>query len=381
MIYLYLLLYGLLLLYGAAKLGIGPEEARLALEHPFVHFFYLLWPGSELAVRLPQIVVMLLDVYLLHLLARRYLRTRQDAFWATFLFSFLPAVIASAVVINKSPYIILVTLLFLLLYDSPRRLIAYLIAATALFLDHSFAVLFLAMGLYGLYYKRYDTIYFFGLFFASIALFGFDVGGKPKNYFLDTFAIFTAIFSPLVFLYFFYAIYRILIRGQKDALWFVSATAFLFSLALSFRQRVSLIDFAPFAVVGVVVMVRVFVHSLRVRLRRHRRYLQYGFALAVVVLGVNVALLFFHDIIFHFINPKEHFAYRHYEAKYGALSLKRLGVECVMPPKDLAWQLQFYKVGVCEDAVLQRKIEKGCKPLVMETPEGLDIALCLKKKM
>jgi hypothetical protein len=45
-------------------------------------------------------------------------------------------------------------------------------------------------------------------------MYSFDTGGKPKGYFLDALGVYAAIFSPLLFLYFIYSMYRILIKEE-----------------------------------------------------------------------------------------------------------------------------------------------------------------------
>ncbi|MRI83793.1 MAG: hypothetical protein C6I00_05160 [Nitratiruptor sp.] len=356
-----LALYGIVLLYGAAHLGIGPDEAYIIFHSPFYRLLYQLYP-NELFLRLPTILVTIANILLLYHLAYRWLGRRDDALLAAILFALLPAILGSAVVINKAPYILFLTLLFLLLYheDSP---LAYPLALIMLFLDNSFAILFLGVGLYNLFQRRFEAIFFVGLFLASIILFGFEIGGKPKNYFLDTFAIFAAIFSPLLFLYFSYTIYRIWVKESKGLLWFVSATAFLFSLLLSFRQRISLIDFAPFAVIGVILMVRTFKHSLRIRLRRYKGRLRFYFALVMALLILNDLALLFNHLLFDHFPSKGAYLYPYYEGELLAQALKRRGISCVWVQGKLQWQLEFYGIGKCLEVRLFTTYRPGTAPI------------------
>jgi hypothetical protein len=350
---IFLALYGVLLLMAAATLGIGPDEARIVFENPFYSMLYELYP-NELFVRLPTIVLTLCNVVLIYKLAKIYLKKREDALLSAFIFALLPAVIGSAVVINKAPFILFLSLLFIFVYHKMPPL-AYVFAAILLFVDHAFATLFLATAFYAYYKKKKEWIYFLGLFIASISFFGFDVGGKPKNYFLDTFAIFAAIFSPLLFLYFFYTIYRILVKEKKDLIWFISATAFLFSLFLSFRQRIALIDFAPFAVLGVILMVRTYKHSLRVRLKKYQKRLKIAFYVVMATMLLNDAALLLHKGLFWLWPSKNHFAYQFYVGKALADALKKRGVPCIEAKSKLKHQLRFYGVGECEEYKLLTK--------------------------
>ncbi len=354
MIYLYLIVYALLLIAGALSLGIGPDEAKILFAdsgylHTLSSITYNFSPGSELVVRLPNIIITLVDVYLFYRLARHFLRFERDALFAAILFSLLPAVIAAGVIINKAPFVIFFTLLFLFIFLRSEEY-AFGFALMLLILDKAFAILFLALFFY--YYvqdRRRFAIRYAVLFTLSILFFGFDVGGKPKNYFLDTFAIFAAIFSPLLFLYFFYVIYRILVKEHKDILFYVSATPFLFALVLSFRQRIDLVDFAPFAVFGVILVVRTFLHSLRVRLPRYRKRLLLLFWIVVVSLLVNDFALMMHRALLHFLPPQKHFAKSYYIAKELAKELKKLHIKCIHTDSPaLQNQLRFYGIGMCD---------------------------------
>ena len=358
MIYLFLPFYTILLLFNAYKLGIGPTEAKLVFSNPFYNFLYLL-NQKEYFVRLPNVLVTVANVYLYYKLSKKFLKRESDALLSAIIFAFLPATIGAGVIISKAPFVLLLTLLMLYLYDN--RIATLLLALFALFLDRSFAILFFAFALYELYRKSWYSIYFFGLFLSSIMLFGFDVGGKPKSYFLDTFAIFSAIFSPLLFLYFFYTLYRILIKERKSIVWFVSATSFFFSLFLSFRQRIDLLDFAPFAVVGVVLMVQVFMNSLRVRIRRYKKRLLIYFSVVIGTLILNDAILVFNDTLLQVLPFKKHFAYRFYEGKLLAQALKQEDIMCVDAQGSLQKQLHFYKIDHCKNYRLSTLAQKGAK--------------------
>ncbi len=344
---IYLFLFALLLLVAASTLGIGPEEAQIVFSNPLYHALYTIYP-SELFVRLPNIFLTLINVYLLYSLARQILKRREDALLSAFIFALLPAVIGSAVVINKAPLILFLTLLFIFVYLKIPPL-GYIFAPFLLFIDHAFAILFLATSFYAYYKKKREWIYFLGLFIASITFFGFDVGGKPKNYFFDTFAIFAAIFSPLLFLYFFYTIYRILVKEHKDLIWFISATAFLFSLFLSFRQRIALIDFAPFVVIGVIMMVRTYKHSLRVRLKKYQKRLRIAFFVVIGVMLLNDTALLLHRVIFWLWPSISHFAYPFYEGEALAKSLQKNGISCTTANGKLRYQLLFYGIRQCDE--------------------------------
>ncbi len=352
MIVYYLLFYSLLLLYSASKLGIGPEEAKILYSsNGLLHFLstsLLRLASNEVVVRIPTMILSLINLVLFYKLAQSYLRKKDDALLASILFSLLPAVIATSVIINKAPLIIFATLVYLLLRKQQEQY-AHPLAILLLFVDKAFAVLFLSVALFYLYYhKKRRALFYFFLFAVSLMIYGFDIGGKPKNYFLDTIAVLSAIFSPLMFLYFFYTIYRILIKEQKDILWFIAGTSFLFALFLSFRQKIHLEDFAPFMVLGVILMVRTFFSSYRVRLEKYRKKLKISFAVVVGVMILNDIVLIDNSLLFATTSPKKHFAYYYYMPKLLAKALQKEGIKCIdANSPTLQLQLQFYGIGFC----------------------------------
>ncbi len=363
MIY-YLLIYAVLLLFGASELGIGPDEAQIIFSHSwFSKLFFQLYSFApdEVVVRAPVIVVSLANIALFYLLAKRYLKER-DAFLSAVLFSLLPAVLGAGVIINKAPFIIFLTLIFLLFFSYEKFIYVY--AFLLLIIDKAFAILFLSLALYYFYSKKiWQAWYYLLLFALSIYFYGFDVGGKPKSFFLDTFAVFSAIFSPLLFFYYFYTIYRIFIKEKKDLLWFVSATPFLFALLLSFRQKIYIIDFAPFAVIGTILMVKLFLHSYRVRLPRYRKSFQYALILVIGVLFVNDLVLLLHSRLFSLFPSSVHFFRNYYEGKLLAEKLKMRNISCIHTRAQLALQLQFYGIGECKDYILSKR--KGTIPIIL----------------
>jgi hypothetical protein len=177
-------------------------------------------------------------------------------------------------------------------------------------------------------------------------IYGFETSGKPKSHFLDMFAIYASIFSPFIFLYFFYSIYRIGIKGKKSIYWFVSTTALAFSLLLSFRQRIYIEDFAPFVVVAIPLMMKLFFHSLRVRLPMFRKK-YYILALSgLFLLLLNVLIILFNKPLYLVLNnTQKHFVYPYHFANEIALILKNNNInEIACDDEELLLRLKFYGI-------------------------------------
>ena len=163
---------------------------------------------------------------------------------------------------------------------------------------------------------------------------------------MDAFGVYAAAFSPLLFLYYMYALYRITIKEKKELLWFIAMGAVAFSLLLSLRQRVPLEDFIPFAVIAVPLMVRVFFNSFRVRLPRHRRWHSSLLMIVVFSLSINFVLTVFNKPIYHMMkDPSRHFVYNYHVAKELATWLKAQGIYALhVNDKKLAHRLKFYGI-------------------------------------
>lgn len=355
--YLYLVFYFFLLSYLASTLSISPKEAMIFYEeksllHYIINFTCSIFGQNGFGLKIFFIVLNIINITLFYKLSLKVLKKEKDAFLASIIFSLLPGFLSSSLVVTKVSIVIFLTLVFL---NIKNKKISLLLFPLMLFLDRSFALFFLSLFFYSIYKKdNFLIIVSLTFFTLSMYIFGFDIGGKPKNYFLDTFAVYSAIFSPLIFIYFFYVLYRILIKGTKDIIWFIVFVSFIFSLLLSFRQRVSFEDFAPFALIGVTLMVREFMSSYRVRLPEFRKRYKIAFLIVIGSLLLNDMVLFFNKSLYLFLdNPKKHFAYNFHISKKLADELKKNSIVCAKTyNKELQYQLKFYGIKRCDNYIL-----------------------------
>jgi hypothetical protein len=180
---------------------------------------------------------------------------------------------------------------------------------------------------------------------------GIEIGGRPSGHFIEIFGLYATVFSPLLFLYFFYAMYRILLREKKTLLWYISFTALVFSLLLSLRQRVSITDFAPYVMISVVLMLNTLNNSVRVRLPEFQKRYKQGFYIVMISLGLSVSLIIFHKALFYlFVDPSQHFANRIYKPYNLARELKSEGIECYDGAHGRErFQLRYYNILPCPE--------------------------------
>ncbi|MCF6200634.1 MAG: hypothetical protein L3J42_00660 [Hydrogenimonas sp.] len=368
---LLLTLHLIVLLWVAWGLPISPTEAKIFfaghdLVHIMMHLGKNLAPSADfINIRIPFLLLHLINLFLFYQLSRRLLKDEVSVIVSVLIFLFLPGIVSSAVLASSTGLILALYQLFLLQWLNNRKNAAMALLPLFLVVDRSSVVILFALFLYSIYRKeRGFALWTLTLFSLSLLIYGFDVQGKPKNYFADTVGLYAAIFSPFLFLYFFYSLYRILIKGEKDIIWFVSFIVLVLSLLFSIRQKIAVQDFAPYVVVAVPLMVKIFFQTYRVRLPIFRRRYQYLAALVLGVLAINTVLLLFHKPLFLLMQePKKHFAANFYFPYWCAKALKRDGFYKVrVSDKELMYQLEFYGVKSDEDMVLSHRcLSDECK--------------------
>ena len=364
-LYLALIVFAdlLFLLYGVDTLSISYGEAKLFFDaHGFVPWLTrlstLLFGQSDLALRLPFILFHLISLPLLYRVSRFYLPKERDRLLAVGLFVLLPGVLSSALLVNSASIMIFLTLLFVYWFHLGRRWLYLPLLFAILWVDNSSIVLYLGLFSYALLHKNRPLLAVSGgLFLLGLYLYGFAMHGKPRGYFLDLLGAYSLIFSPLLFLYFFYTMYRIWVKERKDILWYISFTALISSILISFRQRVMIEDFAPFVVISMPLMLSVFLRSYRVRLPELRGMHRATFGVIVTILIVNFLITYFNPILYRYIeNPRRHFAYKYHFAKELAEVLHAKRIDAVTTDYQMQKRLLFYG------------IDKGDTYFVSESP-------------
>lgn len=163
---------------------------------------------NDIALRLPFILFYALSVILMYKITDNYFRYEKDRLISIFIFMVLPGVISASLLVNSAIIVIFFTLLYVYIFQKYNKH-SYFLLVFYLFIDNSFAILYMAIFLYSLKNKDKKLTYIsIVLFILSMYIYGFATDGKPKGFLVDTFAVYATVFSPLLFLYFVYAIYR-----------------------------------------------------------------------------------------------------------------------------------------------------------------------------
>ncbi|HEX5330871.1 hypothetical protein [Sulfuricurvum sp.] len=351
----------LILVLEIKGLSIGYNEAKILYAHnpsllgSLITFSLHLFGQNDYALRIPMIVLHLVSVVLLYEISKHYLSRPYDRLWLILIYVLLPGVTSAALVVDNAGLVIASLFLFVYLHLNAGRY-ALIVLPLLVVIDPAFAYLFFALMLYGLYRKEY-LYSVLGAVALSVSLFlyGIHVGGLPESRFLDVLGVYTAIFSPIVFIYLFYVLYRRMIAKEWDLIWMISMSAFMISLLLSFRQKVDIQTFAPFLLLALPLAAQTFLHTYRIRLREFRKRYRFLFYSAFILLILNALAVFFNHYLYRFMkNPTHHFSYSMHVAKELAHQLHSNRIRCVDAQNEkLQLRLRFYGITHCEDYRLE----------------------------
>ena len=356
----------LILFFKASELSISYYEASLLYDgfsflQLLINSSLLLFGENDFALRFPMIVLHSLSAMLLYAISSNYLKNERSRLWLVLIFILLPGVISSAIVVNSAGLVIFGLLLFIYLHVNNFHKSIYPLLVFYLIIDGGFLYLFLSLSIYALYTKQKKTFIFsIVLSIISMYIYGLSVHGSPKGHFLDAIGVYAAIFSPIVFIYLFYVLYRRYLTKEIDILWFIASTALIISLLLSFRQKVDLELFAPYLIVALPLLAQTFYRSYRVRLKQHRKNYRLAFVISLIFLFGNSFIVLFNQTLYLVLeNPKKHFAYKFHIAKDIARELKSKGIECVKTSNRMSNRLKFYGIKECDDYKLVENIENN----------------------
>ncbi|EOZ2161212.1 hypothetical protein ACQQJ8_001685 [Campylobacter coli] len=349
----------LALLYGISTLSISTDEAKIYFEdkgnflflnhsllYYLTHFGTFVFGQNDFGLRIPILFFHFLSCILLYILALKYTKTHFDSLLALLLFVLLPGTVASALLVNEASIVIFLTLAIICAYEYEKKWIFYPLLILALFIDKSFNILFLTFFFFGIY-KRNSFLLTLALvlFGLSISFYGFDTGGRPRGYFLDTLGIFAACFSPLVFIYFFYVVYRLTFKEQKSLLWFLMSVTFIFCSLLSLRQKLYLEDFLPFCVICTPLLIKTLMASYRVRLPQFRLRYKIFIECSIIFLLFCYFVIIGNQILYYFVSdPKYNFANNYHLAKELSKELKKQEIFELRVGTSLQPRLRFYGI-------------------------------------
>jgi len=361
-IYIFLIILGIdaiVLFLEASGLSISYREANILHSHfsflqTIEHFSFLLFSKNDFALRLPMVVFHFMSCILLFKISKRYLKYDRDRVWLILVFVLLPGVTSSAILVDSASFLIFGLLLFIYLYEKISKKYIYLLLTFYMLLDGGFIYLFFSLIFYALHKKdRYFLIFNLTMFISSMLLYGINTEGLPEGHFLDTIGIYSAIFTPVIFIYIFYVLYKRYLTKKIELLWFISSITFLLSLLLSFRQRIDIEHFAPYLIIALPLVAQTFSSSYRVRLKIFRTKYRILFIASLIFLFINSFFMLLNKNMYLFLDdPQKHFAYKMHVAKELAQELKDKNITCINTKKQMQTRLEFYDISKCQNILL-----------------------------
>jgi hypothetical protein len=361
--YLFLSILTFILLFKATySLSISYKEALNVFVNNSVlslitHSSIYIFGQNDFALRLPFVLFYSLSVIIMYLITEDYFKYEKDRYISILIFMILPGILSASLLVNSAIVVTFFTLLYLYCFQKKNQY-SYVLLVLFLFIDNSFAILYLALFFYSLENKNKKLSYFSSiLLILSMYIYGFTTDGKPRGFLVDTFAIYATVFSPFLFFYFIYSIYRAGIKNERTLTWYISVTALFVSLIFSFRQRVYIEDYAPYIVISLPYMLKMFFHAYRVRLKEFRRNYNILAGLVIIMLTINVILTFVNKPLYLILpNPSKHFAHQYYFVKELAEELKNRGINSIITDnEELALRLKFYNIDKGDDYFLSLK--------------------------
>lgn len=345
--------YIFLVCYFAYFIPITPNEAYEfyksdGLVSRLMHFGYSL-SENTFGLRSVFILNAVVSLSLFDIFSNDILKNKNDALCASAIFSILPVMIFGAAIANIAILAFNLVLLYLIFYYR-KFYVGEVLALALLFFVHDASIVFFLSILFFAIFKKERRTAVYGI----IALLGFlyfdrgiEIGGHPWGRFVETFSIYTALFTPFIFLYFLYVMYRIWVKEEKDIVWSISSFAIFVSILLSIRQRIAVTDFTPYILVGFVLMFKVYFQSLRVRLPKFQKIHKNGFMLSMAVSIFMLIFMFFQPIIFlyngQYIFTKIYAPYKIQQ------TLKAKNIHCFNSKNQKEkLQLRFYDISHCE---------------------------------
>jgi hypothetical protein len=319
------------------------------------NFIISVFGNNDYALRVPIIIIHLISVLLFYSISQHYLKNTRDRLWLLLLFVMLPGTLSAALVLSHAFLVLFGLLLYIYLDQKYPSKYTNILLVLYAFIDGGFAYLLLGVLVYNIFMKDYKNIVFnLVLLAVSAYLYRLQIYGVPSGHFLDTIGVYSAIFTPIVFIYLVYSLYRKYLADKIDKVWYIATSTLIFSLLLSFRQRLDIEYFAPYLMIALPLAAQTFTHSYRVRLKMFRKRYKTIFVLSFIFLILNTLVVLFNKTIYSFIeDPKKHFAYNMYVAKELAYELKAMNIYCVDTDSKMQQRLYFYNIDKCTTNFLE----------------------------
>lgn len=314
---------------------------------------------NDFTLRFPNLAFHFINLLLIYLISNRILKYKIDSLLCVGIYALLPAVIMQGVLLNES-IIVLSIVLFVCYVELVNEKIAYPLFVLAIFISPSAFIVFLALFLYSLHKKKLEIAIFALICFGiNMYIYGINISGRPSGKFLEVVGELSLLYSPPLFIYYVYTLYRNFSRNKITLLLYVSVTSLLVSFILSIRQGIDKEVFLVMSLCGIPLMVRQFLSDIRIRLPMFQNSYKNRFLIVLIFLVFEAMLLIFSKQIYLISNNTDNlFLNQFYIAKEISIELKKKNISKVkIDDKKMQKRLKFY--GIDEGGQRLKKVSRN----------------------
>ena len=341
-----------ILIYVIGKLSISAKEANLFFDNKLpiaklanitAYYFGI----NDYAIRIPNIIFNSLNLILIYLISKKILKRPYDSVICAVIYTLIPGVILQNALLNQSSITLFLALLICYMEIIKKRII-YSLFVVAIFLDSTAFMLFISLFFYALYHKKKKEMLFATIcFFINIYIYGIDVSGRPSGRFLNVVWELSLLYSPLLFIYYIYTLYRNATKENKSFLLFVSLSSLVVSVIFSIRQEIDKEIFLFMNLCGIPLVVKQCLSDIRIRLPEFRNHYKNRFIIILMVLVTEAFALIFSKSLYFFTknNYDNFFLDSFYIAKELSIELKKRNIKSVIiEDEGMQKRLMFYGI-------------------------------------
>lgn len=333
-----------------------PQEADVLYNnHNFLSTYLVklisIFSKNHIVLRVPFFIISILSLYLFNKILKVYFKDSQYRYLTLLIYILTPGVFLSFVIVNYATITIFLTLLFIYAYLKDNKLIQTISLVLLLFTNTAQFALYLALILYSFRKKDWflasvSTI----LFILTSLIASYPIDGIPKGHLVALFGIYGVTLSPLLFIIIIYSLYRVAIKGDKDLIWYITMTVFVISLLLSIRQKIKVIDFTPYIVIAVPIVVNIFRNSISIRLEQFRKFYIKVCISVFIVLLLETLLIVLNYPIYKYTGKQLYLIDKNiYNMHNSVEKMKQNGIKCLKSIKKRDLNLyRYYNITTCQ---------------------------------
>lgn len=351
-----ILVYGIIILTLVLTTPMSVSESNLYYSQVQTPTVLLMHLGDRLfdfdfGFRGLFLLVTFLSGWLFYVMSSHFFRNRNDRLMSLFIYLMLPGTIAESVLVSDAILISLFISMFVIGYLKHIDLLMIVSLGAIGFVHWSSLGFYVIIVIYACLVKEYRVA---GYSLVAMAVF-FALGGNlpvltHHGSMIKLLTIYATVFSPLFFIYFFFAGYRALLVGDRDIVWAVSFMSLVLSFLMSVYTKIRVEDFSPYLMTGVIVALRAYYRSSRVRLKKYRRGYEVTFTVVITMLVLSSMVIVLHQPIYRILGKDIVTAvspmYKPYDESKVILSE---GGDCVNNPSHRAInQFRYYGISRCQ---------------------------------